>query len=397
MKGPTILTPRIRLRFATMLLALLMALTGTSPTRARSSEQHESILHHNPSQAARDDRFEFRRVEPGRSFQFPQDHAAHPGYRIEWWYLTANLKDKQHRDWGLQWTLFRTSLGDESAVLSWESPVIWMAHAALSPPLDVSALPGHQFEQRFARGGIGQAGVSSPADIAALGFEAWLDDWLFKSDQSMALFPASLHFTVGETQLKFQLRATGPIVLQGQSGYSRKSADGQASYYYSHPNLAIQGEVAVKNAVFELEGLAWLDREWSSAFLAPDQAGWDWFALHLEDGRKLMVYRLRNTQGKDHLSGSLVESTGEVQQLDGHDIQLTALRTTTLSNGIVLPLHWRLELPGKQLGWTVSTENPEQFMETAVPYWEGRVDAKPLSEGPGGIGYMELTGYDAVD
>jgi predicted secreted hydrolase len=76
---------------------------------------------------------------------------------------------------------------------------------------------------------------------------------------------------------------------------------------------------------------------------------------------------------------------------------LTALRTTTLSNGIVLPLHWRLELPGKQLGWTVSTENPEQFMETAVPYWEGRVDAKPLAEGPSGIGYMELTGYDAVD
>ncbi|MGR3570902.1 MAG: lipocalin-like domain-containing protein, partial [Brevirhabdus sp.] len=26
---------------------------------------------------------------PGRRLQFPADHGAHYGYRVEWWYLTA--------------------------------------------------------------------------------------------------------------------------------------------------------------------------------------------------------------------------------------------------------------------------------------------------------------------
>ena len=28
----------------------------------------------------------------GETITFPKDHGAHPGFRIEWWYLTANLK-----------------------------------------------------------------------------------------------------------------------------------------------------------------------------------------------------------------------------------------------------------------------------------------------------------------
>ena len=37
----------------------------------------------------------FAQVLRGRPLVFPADHGAHPGYRIEWWYLTANLKDAQ--------------------------------------------------------------------------------------------------------------------------------------------------------------------------------------------------------------------------------------------------------------------------------------------------------------
>ncbi|GAA3978805.1 lipocalin-like domain-containing protein [Allohahella marinimesophila] len=307
------------------------------------------------------------------------------------------MKDEQDRDWGLQWTLFRTALGDESRAEGWESPVIWMAHAALSPPVLLPEAGGHQFEQRFARGGIGQAGVSSVDDILEHGFEAWLDDWLLKSRQAGALLPAALHFSVGDKQLAFELRELGPIVLQGDKGYSRKSSDGQASYYYSHPNIAIEGRVMSKDGSIALEGLAWLDREWSSTFLAEDQTGWDWFALHLDDGRKLMIYRLRSALGQDNFSGTLVAADGHAQTLDQGAIDLTPLQSTTLKNGVVLPLRWRLELPELQLGWTLSTDNPEQFMQTTVPYWEGRIEAEPMSGSPAGIGYMELTGYRAAD
>ena len=44
------------------------------------------------------------------ALQFPRDHGPHPGFRIEWWYLTANLRDAAGTDYGVQWTLFRIPL-----------------------------------------------------------------------------------------------------------------------------------------------------------------------------------------------------------------------------------------------------------------------------------------------
>ena len=47
---------------------------------------------------------------PQLAFDFPRDHGPHPDYRIEWWYLTANLTAADGTNYGLQWTLFRLSL-----------------------------------------------------------------------------------------------------------------------------------------------------------------------------------------------------------------------------------------------------------------------------------------------
>src|ERR1700759_3293027 len=49
----------------------------------------------------------FATVTPGKVFSFPADHGPHPDFRIEWWYVTANLTDAQGAACGLQWTLFR--------------------------------------------------------------------------------------------------------------------------------------------------------------------------------------------------------------------------------------------------------------------------------------------------
>src|SRR5918994_4968507 len=49
----------------------------------------------------------FAAVVPGRTFAFPADHGPHPEFRIEWWYVTANLQDSNGTAYGAQWTLFR--------------------------------------------------------------------------------------------------------------------------------------------------------------------------------------------------------------------------------------------------------------------------------------------------
>jgi predicted secreted hydrolase len=224
----------------------------------------------------------FAQVIPGKALQFPRDHGAHPDYRIEWWYLTANLTDQEGRNWGLQWTLFRQALSPTQVDAGWQSNQIWMAHAAITTP------EGHFYEQRFARGDIGQAGVTR---ISRDGyFNAWIDDWEWRSN-SPALFPAKLKFTVDEREVVLELETSGELVANGVDGYSQKSAQGQASYYYSQPHIRVTGYVNQGLDKTYLSGKGWFDREWSSQALSENQQGWDWFSLHLNDGYKLMVYQ----------------------------------------------------------------------------------------------------------
>jgi predicted secreted hydrolase len=107
----------------------------------------------------------FTPVVPGRMFSFPADHGPHDGFRIEWWYVTANLKDEQGHEFGAQWTLFRSALKATPEVAGWENQTIWLGHAA------VTSATEHHAAERYARGGVGQAGVS------LMPFNAWIDDW----------------------------------------------------------------------------------------------------------------------------------------------------------------------------------------------------------------------------
>ena len=80
----------------------------------------------------------FTPVVPGRVFSFPADHGAHDGFRIEWWYVTANLKDQQGNDFGVQWTLFRSALKPLAEQAGWGNQTIWLGHAAATSPVMVT-------------------------------------------------------------------------------------------------------------------------------------------------------------------------------------------------------------------------------------------------------------------
>jgi len=334
-------------------------------------------------QLLRSDPEGFPRVERGRTFEFPADHLPHPAHRIEWWYLTANLRDSEGRRYGVQWTLFRQSASAAPDPGGWASNQLWMAHAALSSPT------GHDYAERFARGGIGQAGVELNDEGR---FVAWLDDWTLAGG-GPAPVPGELVLRLPDSTLRLALEADTPWVLQGERGYSQKSARGQASYYYSQPHISARGALEREGVRVPLEGLAWLDREWSSQPLAPDQPGWDWLSLHLEDGHALMVYRLRQNQGDHWLSGSWVCPGGEVQPLGPDDLVFEPIATASVRTDTgprELPLQWRVALPRKKLEWQVIALNPEHWLDVAFPYWEGPVAVSGASDGEG---YLELTGY----
>ena len=71
--------------------------------------------------------------------RFPKDHGPHPGYRTEWWYYTGNLKSAAGRDFGFQFTIFRSQLAPPGHERSWPDPPsawrarqIYIGHAAVS-------------------------------------------------------------------------------------------------------------------------------------------------------------------------------------------------------------------------------------------------------------------------
>jgi len=324
---------------------------------------------------------DFAKVERGRPLQFPVDHGQHDGYRIEWWYITANLKDETGKDWGVQWTLFRSALrpGEEKA--GWSSPNVWMGHAALSSP------DGHQFVETLARGGVGQAGVDAQP------FKAWIDDWALASTGGDGIDQLEMKASGKDFRYRLQLAAKGPLVQHGDRGYSEKSGQGQASYYYSQPFYEVKGEVESDGKKLQVTGHAWLDREWSSQPLSKSQQGWDWFSLHLDSGAKLMLFQVRQTDGKPYRAGTWITPDGKAQPLRGDQIVLTEEARTKQDHGREVPTRWRVQVPDHGVDVQTEAIQPRAWMGTSFAYWEGPIGLTDKSGKPGGRGYLEMTGY----
>ncbi|MEJ8307676.1 lipocalin-like domain-containing protein [Agrobacterium larrymoorei] len=314
----------------------------------------------------------------GVALNFPRDHGAHPDYRIEWWYVTANLTTEDGRALGAQWTLFRSALAPTDKQ-GWSSSQIWIGHAA------VTTAEKHYVAERLGRGGVGQAGVEiSP-------FHAWIDDWQMTSrseNPGEALDHLTLNANGTNFSYRLQLDANGPLALQGDRGFSVKSLAGQASYYYSQPFYQITGSVELDGQPIKVSGRAWLDREWSSQPLAADQTGWDWFSLHLASGEKVMAFRLRDRKG-GYTSANWISADGKTAPISSDDVILEPLRSTVV-NGRTIPVAWRVRIPGKGLDITTRPLNDQSWMATSTPYWEGPISFEGSSRG---VGYLEMTGY----
>jgi predicted secreted hydrolase len=303
--------------------------------------------------------------------QFPADHGPHPDFRIEWWYVTANMTGPDGTAYGLQWTLFRTALtpGDKPG---WGSPQLWMGHAAVTTPTD------HFVTERIARGGIGQAGVT------AAPFSAWIDDWAMQGADFNGL---QLKASGPEFAYDVALTATGPLVLHGDKGYSVKSASGQASHYYSQPFFKLAGTLTLPEGKIAVTGNAWLDREWSSQPLAKDQTGWDWFSMAFDTGEKLMGFVLRGNTA--YTAATWIAADGTATPMPNGAFVAMPLSNHTVA-GRDVPVEWRVQMATRGIDVTVKALNPNAWMQTSVPYWEGPV---VISGSKSGVGYLEMTGY----
>ena len=331
----------------------------------------------------------FSQVTGEREVSFPEDHAMHPDYRLEWWYVTANLEDETGRQFGVQWTLFRQALIADGEPAGWQDGQVWMAHAGLT------RADQHHHAERFGRSGGGQAGVRTDPR-----YDVWLDDWQLTSiqppvaelaDSEDPLAHISVRARSDDFAFELALQSDRPLVRHGEAGYSVKSERGQASYYFSQPFYQANGELTLDDGErVQVRGQAWLDREWSSQPLAPEQTGWDWFSLHLDSGDKLMLFRLREQDDPDSFfAGTWVTPDGESTRLTPDQIELAPQSSTRVA-GRDVPTHWTVAVPDKGVRLETEPLNAHAWMGASVPYWEGPVS---VSGSHDGRGYLEMTGH----
>ena len=323
----------------------------------------------------------YSRVEGPRQWKFPEDHGPHPNYKSEWWYFTGNLTAEDNREFGYQFTIFRQGIGKglENIESVFSSKEVYLLHFVIT---DIENGSVYSYEN-FARA----------------------DDTLFAGANSKEVWIDSSKVTIGpekweifgkgnDFSLDLDLLPFSEIILQGDNGYSRKGQSSfNASYYYTIPRWKSSGEVCIKNKrCYQVTGLSWLDREFSTSALDTGQVGWDWFSIQLETGENLMLYQMRRDDGSiDVHSHGYFQSIDTKKSLGTEDYSLKPLSFKRQKSGALVPVKWQVKVLEKE--FIVQAKLEDHELPFSISYWEGPISVI-CADRKCGQGYLEMTGYN---
>jgi predicted secreted hydrolase len=312
--------------------------------------------------------------------RFPRDHGAHPAATVEWWYYTGHLRGHAKREYGFQLTFFRVH-------------ELHLAHFAWTD----SARGSFEYDEKMH---LSLPGIASAAEGR---LEVLNEDWSAREKEGIHRLSVS-----GKAgKLELTLRAVKPPVLHGENGVSRKGPGAEEfSRYVSITRLEASGMLSRGKRAERLSGVAWFDHEWGSGVLPAGGTGWDWFALHLDDGSELMLYRLRDKLGgaTPFSSGTFVPKSGLPIPIPWSDVRMTETgKWKSPRTGAVYPSGWRIAVSSARLDVALDPLLRDQELvteeSTGVTYWEGACRVRGTRQGRPvtGRAYAELTGYAGRD
>jgi predicted secreted hydrolase len=347
---------------------------------------------------------EWKRASRDHEWDFPRDHFAHPGYSIEWWYFTGELRDDaSRREFGYQFTVFRVGMTAEPPRPGSDlaTDAVFMGNAAITE----FATGTHRFADVLWRaapltGGFSASPTESPIARAPAA-PGSAGEW--RLDFADGEFRFAMQDDALGLAFDLAARPVEPLVFQGENGLSVKEASGgAASLYYSFTRLATRGSLRLgdaSSAALEVTGESWMDHEISSDSLSDAQVGWDWFSIRFDDGVDLMLYGLRRADGSyDFARGTIVSADRKVRWLTQDE--WTARPGPIWTSGATrasYPVEWRVDLRDLGLSFTTHARVPASENVSSkvkgLHYWEGAVEVRDLAGRKIGRGYVELTGY----
>lgn len=324
-------------------------------------------------------------VTPGYQIQFPRDEGSHPLFKTEWWYLTGWVEDASGAPLGFQLTFFRSRTGiDDDNPSRFALRQVLFAHLAISDPKRGSLLR----HEKSAREGFGLAAATEGA------LDVYIDDWRLRRDGDSYVAVAR----TDDLQLDLQLRPKAPPLIQGEQGFSQKGpSPSSASYYYSLPQLAVTGRIAIDGNDRPVRGIAWFDHEWSSLIVEERAQGWDWVGLNLDDGGALMLFQMRGARDSELWAAAKwrAADASEGVSYGPEAVEWKPVRYWRSSRtGVRYPIEWQVTVGDRVITLKPVMDDQENDARdsTGTIYWEGAVRAFE-GDKPMGRGYLELTGY----
>ncbi|GDY22454.1 carotenoid 1,2-hydratase [Verrucomicrobiota bacterium] len=348
--------------------------------------------------------------QPGRRFEFPHDHGAHPEFKLEWWYVTGHLFAADERRFGFQATFFRragpmatlaTNRVDIADTVGgtaspwFRTDEVHLAHIAV---LDVRT-GKFVFQERLNRRGW-------DADAATNSLHAWNGNWSLRMTNAMSQAMELVGSVRGEAAFRLALTPEKPLVVFGENGVSRKGASPTAaSHYLTFTRLKTAGTLRLGSESLTVQGRSWMDHEISSSQLDPGQAGWDWACLQLHDGRDVMAYRMRRKDGSTDPFSTLawVDASGRVTHVGAGQFSWQSTGTARHPrSGVLYPSRVKLTTSDPAGGTGAMIElhldplAPHQELDgglSGIPYWEGACRVLDAQRREVGAAFLELTGY----
>ena len=320
-----------------------------------------------------------------RELILPADDRSHSA-PIEWWYYNGHLKAEEGEEYSFHYVIFQTESSDAASQIEFGQTGITDIENA-----------EHTYISSETPGSPRSFTEDDPDSL--LNLQLGNFDLEIAADGSHTIAARDQNGTSG---LELVTEIPTEVMLHEGNGWMDWPFGW--TYYYSYPRMQANGVLTIDGRKVDVKGEVWFDHQWGDFFVVGKPAGWQWFAVHLDDGRSLMVAEVRGAEGEVlAIDGTLIQSGSEQHVLDveqdGIALEVQEHWTSPRTAG-EYPAGWRLRVDSIDLDILMMPSIADQeipalpYGNQAAAYWEGRIDVTDTSSGESlGRAFAELSGY----
>jgi len=326
------------------------------------------------------------------TLEIVDDLVSQERYETEWWYYHGYLNAAE-RQYSFHVAFFRRSTDDVR--IGSVFPLRWLAGQTRFSHFGLTDITDRRFRYGHQRSMFNHGGTRRDR------YHVWIRDWSMEANDA----GHRVAVAIDDLALDLQLSPIKPAVVH-RAVCGLCDGPGLPARYWSYPRMEAQGRLTVDGRSMDVSGTAWMDRAYGRLSITRsdvDLEGWDWFGIQLDDGRDLMLHRLRKFGGADAgpAFATLIGEDGEVEYLQDSAVTIAPQAYwTSRRTGVRYPVAWNIRAPERRIDLTVTPVLRNQELDTrgttCMAYWEGPSDVVgTVDDGAvGGRCFLELVGYD---